>query len=108
MLAVRLRVAGDDRFQFAKPIRQALLQHPLPRAACASDDDQRAIAARVRGLQEAHDSRTAGVLRVAMQIDRAIDLQLAAADALLTAAISKWSRGLLRNGLGSARISALP
>lgn len=108
MLAMRLREAGDDWLQLVEPTWQPLLQHPLPRAPCAGDDDQRAIATRVRGLQEAHDRCAAGFLRMAMQIDRAIDLQLAPPHTLLTAAISQWSVRLLRYWLLQAGISAPP
>lgn len=87
MLAVGQRVTRDDWFEFLQPFWKALLQNPLPRPPRARDHDQRSIAALMRGLYETQQGRASRFLGMAVQVQRRIDLELAAPHAFFTATI---------------------
>ncbi len=86
---MRGRKAGDERANvvIGQPFGQAALDDALPAAADASEDDDGAVAAALRSSQEAAERGASAVLRVAVQIQRSADFELAATHALFVAAV---------------------
>ncbi len=93
---MRRREARDEaaKISLSDPFRQTALQHALPAAADASDDDYGAISTRLSRAQKARKRGATCLLSMPMQIEFAPDLELAAPHAFLIAPILRKRRGL--------------
>jgi len=90
---MRLGKAADDGTvgRLSQPSGQPLPQYALSHAANAGDHDDGACAVAICSGEKAGQRRATAFLRVAVKVERCIDLDPAAANALFAAAIG-WRR----------------
>lgn len=92
-MSLRVSRRQGSEITFGEPLRQPLSQDPLPAPAGAGYYDHNAIPARLRRPKKALEGGSSADLRMAVQVERCINLELAATDALFSRPVGRRCSG---------------